>query len=203
MQLGLGTNTSWVSTYASGVSWANIVKSVRTTAQTEGWNSQVNVIGANDIEPGFNTWSNTNSWIQGYSSVDPAHYLNYGSADGCSTSSDDPNMPCNNGWTMDNGWEASWGAAPALAIPEIYCSPLAQQWTQICLDGSQYHGGAVYYDGPWDQYDLDSNDNYTAGQAWSQFWSDLNSYSATAQTPAYSLEIHWENGSTNVSSKPC
>lgn len=193
LKLGVGTNNSgYTPTYTTGVAWANIVAAIRSTVQSRGWSSQVDVFGANDIEPDWSAWSDTNAWIQGYSSVDPAHYLDYGSADGCSTSSDDPNRPCNNGWTMDNVWEASWGAAPALAIPEIYNTAQPLQWTQIALDGAQHHGGAVYYEGPWDEHDLNSSTN-TSAQAWSLFWNDLNSYSSIAQTPIFSAEIHMES----------
>ncbi|HEX8731262.1 MAG TPA: hypothetical protein VF725_04290 [Ktedonobacterales bacterium] len=206
MQLGVGTSNSWVGSYqpsySSGQSWANIVKSVQNTVNANGWESQVDVIGASDIEPGFSSYSAAYNWIQGYTSVDPAHYLDYGSADGCSTTSNNPHGGCNNSWIMDNVWWVSWGAAPALAIPEIYCSAQASQWTEIALDGVQYHGGSVWYDGPWDQYDLDYNTN-TSNQAWSQFWGDLNNQSSTAQTPKYSAEIHWENGATNQSTQGC
>lgn len=56
LKLGVGTNNSgYTPTYTTGVAWANIVAAIRSTVQSRGWSSQVDVFGANDIEPGWSS----------------------------------------------------------------------------------------------------------------------------------------------------
>jgi hypothetical protein len=191
LNLGIGTNnSSYDVNSAGGKTWAQVVSQVRSYNHTKGYDAQVGVVGANDIEPGFNSASASISWAQGYSSINPAHYLDYGSADGCPTNYSG-NGSCNNGWDQYDVWYVSWGAVSALPLPEIYYSSLAQQWAMISLYGAQYQNSTVYMQGPWDEYDLDSSTD-TSDAAWDQLWTDLNNNSLTQQSMSYSAEIHWE-----------
>jgi hypothetical protein len=134
----------------------------------------------------------TNSWVQGFYNVAGGtyKYLNFGSADGCPTTSYG-NGSCNNGWNQYDEWYVSWGVLPALPTPEIYYPALAQQWAMISLYGAKYQNSTVYIQGPMDEYDLD-NSTLTSSQAWNDLWIDLNNNSATAQGMVYSLQIHNE-----------
>ena len=97
-----------------------LIKAVQ--SDTSAYASQVTVWAGNDLEPPFNPWANTSGWISGYSSVDPALYLDYGSADGCSSTSH-ANGSCSNGWTTSDVYDAAWGATPAEARPEKSTMP--------------------------------------------------------------------------------
>lgn len=191
LSLGLGINNygSWV-TYANGQTWGNDVAAVQASNQTNGYSSQVGMMGAGDLEPGWNSFSATQSWVQGFSSVSGYDYLDFGSADGCPQYSSN-NGACNNGWNQYDVWYVSWGASPALPTPEIYYDTLARQWAMISLYGAQYQHSTVYMQGPWDEYDLD-NSTLTSSQAWNDLWTDLNNNSSTVQNMLYSLEIHNE-----------
>ncbi len=191
LTLGIGINNYgiWV-TYANGQTWANDVAAIQSYNQSHGYSSQVGMMGAGDLEPGWNSYSVTNSWVQGFSSVKGYDYLDFGSADGCPQYSDN-NGSCNNGWNQYDEWYVSWGALPALPTPEIYYDALARQWAMISLYGAQYQHATVYMQGPWDEYDLD-NSTLTSSQAWNDLWTDLNNNSSTAQNMIYSLEIHDE-----------
>jgi hypothetical protein len=191
LTLGIGTNNSAYDVNTSGgKTWAQIISTVISYNHSKGYDSQVGVDGANDIEPGFNSASASISWAQGYSSINPAHYLDYGSADGCPTNYSG-NGSCYNGWNQYDVWYVSWGAAPELPIPEIYYSSMAQEWAMISLYGAQHQNSTVYMQGPWDEYDLDSSTD-TSTSAWNQLWTDLNNNSLTKQNMSYSAEIHWE-----------
>jgi hypothetical protein len=198
LTLGIGTNNSaYHVDYNGGYQWAQLVGTINTYVQQQGWGTQVHVIGANDIEPGFDDYADTYNWVQGYAGYGSA-YLNYGSADGCSQTDSSGTSACNNGiggWTQADVWYVSWGAFPAMPLPEIYYSSMALQWTMISLYGAQHKGGAVPMQGPWDEYD-ECPSTLTSAQAWTDFSNDLNSYSQTKQTMPYAAEIHTEGSNT-------
>lgn len=187
LDLGIGTSNwtnGWV-TNSAGVAWANNVKAVQAYDQSHSYSSQVNAMGADDIEPSWNSFSATSSWVNGYSSTTTLLYMNYGSADGCPSGSAN-NGGCNNGWNQYDVYWVSWGAAPAVPTPEIYNSTLAWQWQKISLYGAIYQGGRMTIWAPWDE----NAGDYNATQAWDALWNDLNSDSRTAQNFLYSMEIH-------------
>ena len=97
LTLGIGTNNSVIysdSTYtALGKDWANVVSAVIASNKTTGIQNQVTIWGASDLEDWIDRNKNiiipadqTTAWVNGYSSLDPAAYVNYGSANGCPTS---------------------------------------------------------------------------------------------------------------------
>ena len=194
LTLGLGINNygSWV-TYTNGQTWGHDVAAVQASNQTNGYASQVGMMGAGDLEPSWNSFSATQSWVQGFASVSGFDYLDFGDANGaggCPQYSSN-NGSCGNGWNQYDEWYVCWGALPALPTPEIYRDFMARQWAMISLYGAQYQNAPVYMQGPWDGYDLDTT-GLTASQAWNDLWTDLNNNSATAQSMSYSLEIHDE-----------
>ena len=197
LTLGIGINNygSWV-TYANGQTWAKDVVAVQASNQSNGYAAQVNMMGAGDLEPGWNSFSVTNNWVQGFANVagNTYDYLDFGYAGdaqtGCPQYSSN-NGSCGNGWNQDDEWYVSWGVRPALPTPEIYYDFMARQWAMISLYGAQHRGGAVIMQGPWDGYDLDTA-GLTSSQAWNDLWTDLNNNPATAQNMFYSLEIHNE-----------
>ncbi len=182
LRLGLGTNNSADVTYNDGVTWANTVKVVANWVSTH-LTGQVVIIGANDIEPGWSSFSAAKAWVQGFIAGGGKLYLNFGSADGCP-----PYGSCNNGWTQDNVYYVSWYAPPALPAPEIYNYQMAQQWASISLYGKQHYNYPLVFQGPWDEYDMDTS-TLTAQQAWNDLWTDLNNDSLPTTMP-YSFEIH-------------
>ena len=194
VKLGIGTNNSYYDvSYSGGQAWAHDVAAVQSYNHSQGYDSQVVMLGANDIEswcPNCVSPSATINWANGFASVSGYLYLDYGSADGCPTNSSN-NGSCNGGWNQYDYWYVSWGATPALPTPEIYYASLAQQWAMISLYGAQHQNATVYMQGPWDENDLDSS-TLTSSQAWNDLWTDLNNNSATAQNMSYSLQIHWE-----------
>jgi hypothetical protein len=189
LTLAVGTNNSAYDISSSGgKAWAGVVQAVTQGTQSDA--SQVSIWGANDIEPSWSSWSAAKSWVDGYSNNGGGLYLDYGSADGCSQTTD-TNTTCNNRWTQSDVYYVAWGALSALSSPEIYYTSLAAQWTQISRYGAQYSQGPIYFEGPLDEYDLD-NSTLTSSAAWNALTSDLNQYAATQPTEdmPYSLEVH-------------
>jgi len=92
LTLAVGTNNSLGVSESYGSDWGNLVKAVANNTST--FASQVLIWGGSDLEPAWSSWSDVQDWIKGYSSVNPPLYLNYGSADGC-TQTTDENGGCN------------------------------------------------------------------------------------------------------------
>lgn len=196
LYLGIGTNNSAgdVST-AGGQTWGNDVVAAQAYDVSKGYNSQVVMVGANDLESGsgWSSASAASAWAQGFSSKD-GFYIDFGSANGCPTSQPSGviNASCNDGWTQEDYWYLSWGNSAAVPAPEIYNSAMAHQWATLSLFSAKNHtDGRILMQGPWDEYDEDHS-TLTATQAWDDLWNDLNANSATAQNMPYSLEIWTE-----------
>jgi hypothetical protein len=181
--LELGTNNSAYNvSNAGGVAWGNMVKDVVNFVNSH--YGQVIVQGANDIEPSWHTYGGTHDWALGFGATSGTFYMNYGSADGCPTTSDN-NGGCNNGWNQYDVWFISYGYSPAITAPEIYFYAQAQQWTQISHYGRDHQAKAAHYTAPWDENDLDSH-TFTTQQAWD------NLTGLMGEPCPYSMQIHWE-----------
>lgn len=202
LNLAVGTNNSRSDRldYGGGRSWASLVSTIRSDIAANGWSSQINVEAANDLEPAFDGPTATRNWVDGYNSINPAHLLNYGSADACpqysasnglcAVSHTDWGNPSDRDWNQSDVYYVSWGARAAYSLPEIYLQSMANQWSMISLYGAQSgNSGAIYFDGPLDDNDLESYYN-TSDQAWTQLWSAINNYLSTSMTPSFSAQIH-------------
>jgi hypothetical protein len=176
--MAIGTNNSYYQVSSTGGStWASVVNAVHSWVASSGYASQVDVIGANDMEePDYDTFSPTQAWVNGYWTS--YIYFNYGSADGCPQFTHTNSPACDNGWTQDNVWWVSYGAVPAYATPEIYNQGQANEWGQI----KQWK--SMSFEGPLDEYPLDTS-TFTAAQAWNALAAAEGSAPMSA-----SLEIH-------------
>jgi hypothetical protein len=152
---------------------------------------QVQVNGANDMEPGFGPVAATRAWVQGFTGGTQRTLLNFGSADGCpvSLSTDTTvNHACNNGWTIQDIWWVSGGSDRVAAAPEIYNAVQPQQWAVISRYGADVHHHPLVYHGVWDHHAMGDGTN-TAERAWDLLWRSLRLDERTAVVPAYSMEI--------------
>jgi hypothetical protein len=138
LRIIIGTNNStgsWVN-YEAGRAFAKLVNDVSSWIINNGYSSQVDAAGGNDMEVNYNTPSATKAWIDGYASISTRYLYNYGDAGGCpqygTTSS--PGS-CNNGWTQEDIWYISWKSPVAWPLPEIYNTVGSQSrhWQQISI----------------------------------------------------------------------
>lgn len=188
LMLGIGTNNSGSSSASLGTAWANVVNDVKGWLSYRGYNSQINAGGANDIEPSWNSVANSNGWSNGFHNAGCCWYIDFGSADGCSTYAYN-NTGCSNSWVQDNVWWAAWGNPAAQSTPEIYIQANADQWFMIAKYSFYYKGSQQHFQGPMDQYDLDPT-TFTSAQAWNALSGDINADGNTAHNMPYSVQIH-------------
>jgi hypothetical protein len=138
VMIAIGTNNDLHVSQAQGQTWASkVVEPVRKHAAPH---RDIEIAGANDIEPGFGSGPReTKAWLRGYLTHTKARFVFNGSADGCSN--EHSRSVCNKGWTMHDLAYVAGGAAPEriLVLPQIYNVPMAYQWALISrtavLDG--------------------------------------------------------------------
>lgn len=209
LNLGIGVNNygPYVDS-RTGADWANVAKAVATWVSNRGYSDQVTVWGAADLEPSWNSTTNTCAWADGYAGVSgrPPYY-DFGSADGCPTSGTRPGIDgtCNNGWRQSDVWYVSWGVSPAWPLPQIYntTGANARQWQQISLYGYYNQSGrTLYFPGEMTQYQACQQRGGCAGtdntpsQGWQQLYDALNCYGSTPcptsqSSLPYSTDIKW------------
>jgi hypothetical protein len=159
--------------------------------------------GANDMEPGWDSPSETRAWVNGFFSSTPVVALyNYGSCDSC------PYFNClsctpPNGWSLDDIWYISWGATGAYPLPEIYLSSgaNADQWYRMGVYAYTNHGSSMNFSGVFTQWqacqDVGPNacpyTGNTPATGWTQLYNALNGDSRTKQPLDWSTDISWQN----------
>jgi hypothetical protein len=188
LELAIGTNNSAYQVGSpGGKSWAtNVVGPVQSWISANGIGSQVTASAANDMEPSWAAVAGTRAWVDGYAGTGKGRVVNFGSADGCPQTMYS-NGSCNNGWRQSDVWYVSWGNSAAFSMPEIYSSALSKQWTMISRYGYySQNGRRIHYDGPLTQAPACC---YTPGQAWTQFWTDLNASTSTSTSFSYHSNI--------------
>jgi hypothetical protein len=64
MMLRVGTNNSYYDVnFSGGSTWGQVVSDIIASNQANGYDAQVSVGGANDIEPSWDTAANTKAWV--------------------------------------------------------------------------------------------------------------------------------------------
>jgi len=168
-----------------GAQWANsVVDPVEAHVIANYENSQVSAEGGFDAEPAWGAWAGTKAWADYYdANVAHGRLVDIGSADGCSTSTYS-NSGCSNGWNQADEYYLAWhGNSRNFALPEIYTSSLALQWTMISKYGGVSGGGGyVAYDGP---LSTTKTGYLSPTSAWDDFWNDLNNNGAPSSPTFY------------------
>jgi len=216
--------------YAFGQRFADTTYNLNEWIRASGYASRLWVMGALDIEwagpecyptvrncqKRYYTWNTpfvTRGWVEGFNANSRGRelYLNYGACVGCRTvpdltwvftsSKDDNGVVMN--WTQSDVYYVSWGAAPALPLPEIYRNDgyLARQWQAVSLFGALYRGGKMTFPGAMTQYqscqqrrtdECETLDN-TPEEGWSQLYYWLNQDPRTAQPVLrWVTDIRWQ-----------
>lgn len=198
----VGTNNSYNVTYEGGQSFAKMINNINSYNNTNSYSDQVEVDGGNDMEPNYADPVSTKDWVKGYDTVNSYSLYNYGSADGCyhtNASTGSINYSCNNGWKYEDMYYVTWGAPPAVPLPQIYDNNgiMAEQWQNINKYAVVSHNAYMDFTGSLTQYGAcqqngcsSSLDN-TPSQGWTQFYNELNSDPKTAESTLDSTDIKW------------
>lgn len=198
--IALGTSNSGSNvTRAQGEAWAQLVQSVDSYVRIEGFSSRIAVLGANNIELGFNSYDVTIEWVNGYIGTTTRPFLNVGACEGCPDRLNPDRVP-NNGWTVANIWEVSDGPQ-RVALPQIYRTDgvSARQWQYVSKQKYLTTGDDIVFNGAFtqqracqDRPACEGTDN-TPENGWTQFWLELNNDADTTQPFLSNLtDVRWE-----------
>jgi hypothetical protein len=217
--IAVGTNSSGDEGgmfFEHGVTWAQMVNEVNNWLMHPDhlYFSQVAVVGASNIEPGFNPPAIAKAWVNGYDSASLYWFYNVGSTEGCPSDypPEDPETgtyppnPCNSGWTQDDIYYVSWGVMTAWPLPEIYnvVEENAKQWYRIGIYGARNYNTRMTFDGSLTQYqaclqnpgECDGTDNLPE-EGYKQLfkWLHMDKYDRTIKTLKWSTDIMEYHGS--------
>ncbi len=197
--------------YNHGVAWARMVNDLNAWLTTQGYASQVLVVGANDVELAWNTPAITKAWVNGYDSAYKFDWYDYGSLDGCATNSNPTSSICGNTWTREDAWYVTYGTKPAWPLPLIYATNgvNAQQWALLSLYSFNTRGYSFIFIGPMTQKQAcDQSPGQCPGldntpeQGWNQLFSELRNKTATYFIPPWLTDIKWWNGVVTMGAAP-
>jgi hypothetical protein len=198
LRLAVGTSNygSDVS-YRHGHAWAKMVNDANDWLKANGYDSEIDIAGADDIELSWNTPGPTKSWVRGYNGAAEWPYYDYGDAASCP-----PRGSCAPGWTQEDVWIVSWGVRSAWPLPEVYTPTRSQaeQWFGLALYSFVHHGSRMQIAGVISQrmackqsadscWGMDND----AKTAWSQLSRLLNSDPRTAQQLRWSTDVRWHD----------
>jgi hypothetical protein len=178
-----------------GRAWARMVNAANDRLAALGFAARIDITGANDIEPGWGPPREARAWVRGYDSVNEWPYYDFGGAAGCP-----PYGDCEGRWTLEDVWYVSWGAAPALPLPEIYTKngASARQWYHVSLYSAVRHRSPMTIAGVVSQRracaqtpDPCRGMNNTPPRAWRQLSKVLNADRRTAQHLRWVTDMSW------------
>lgn len=183
-----------------GRAWSNFVDKV--AHDTSDIASQVKYEGGYDMEVGWNSGSDSITMLQGFYSLHSYATMDIGDAAGCPTSG---RTDCVSGytWTVEQRYNAAWGATLAFSLPEIYntSGTQAQQWANLSRYGAHEHAdlfGPIQFSGVLTQSQAcaqrggcSGTDN-TPAQGYTQLYNALAQESDTAMTPRWSDDMKWQ-----------
>lgn len=181
--VAVGTNNDLKTDGRTGAEWATRV--VNPLRERAGAAPNLQVMGADDIEPGFSSGlPAARRWLLGYLHATSAPLIYNGSADGCSPAR--MASSCHAGWTAtDIAWLAGL-AAPnrILALPQIYTKVMVGQWEQIARTAVVYGGHPLHILGPLTETAACGSDpdcpTMPSRTAWLALWHGLRSSPLTS-----------------------
>lgn len=210
LRIGLGTSNYPGSavTGAAGRALARAAKG----ATNDLAGSQATAWGAVDFEAwgaGSGLNAQSRNMLDGYNAVTGRRPLvNFGSADGCPTSSVPAAGSCNAGLNADTIWYVSTRGA-ARPLPEIYTTTgsQAKQWKFLSLYAHR-KGAAMSFpavmaqQGACDQRGGCAGTDNGPATAWTQLNEQLDSDSRIETDPGAPTNIHWQQSTAAVGSRP-
>ena len=134
-----------------GKAWADMVDATANNISYYGYASQVDVVGAADIEVSWGTSSIGRRWVDAYDSVNNWPMYDFGDAAGCpqSGATATAHQCGTSSWYQDDLYWISWGSPSAWGLPEIYTSnnSMAKEWQQISKWATLNSKSKIYFAG--------------------------------------------------------
>src|SRR5579859_394956 len=164
--LGGYSSSSW---YTAGQQWGDIVNNDQSYSSSSGYSNYIGVIGADDIEVGWQGYSQSSAFVNGYNNHSSRAFFDYG---------DDAGGANPYPWTAYEVWYVAWGAADDYPLPEIYYNVDATtDWEQLSIWACNNGHGPIGFKGTmaeyptgnypstayYDMYNAEASNSCTAG----------------------------------------
>lgn len=220
----VGTNSSGsYVTPEHGQAWGTMINELNTWLVSQGYNSQIAIVGGSDMETNFRAPSEASEWVDGYSVTGSYPVYNYGNASGCPLDYP-PTEPehqsgivarqCDvQGWTQEDVFYVSWGSIRAFPFPEIYNiqGANAQQWYRIALYKNLVYGSTMEFRGSLAQYTaceqerdpitgqlppdcIGTNNTVDAAHAQLSTWLSSDPYDRVREPLQWKSDMMWYEG---------
>lgn len=192
--IAVGVNNDIDVNATTGRDWAT--KVINPLASYAAGFTNIQIAGANDIEPGFSgSYSASSNWVAGYLAATRTRFVFNGSADGCAWTV--TNRSCNNGWTMAGLYNLAAGMAPTRTVnlPQVYNYTMADQWKYISLTGVGRAKPRINFGGPLTEVTACAQArggcaSITGHSAWQRLWNNLQSHpSLRVSSLPYSTDL--------------
>ena len=137
------TSSTYYAPTARGTDWATFIAGLNGVAPPK-----LHVVGANDIEPGFefgSTQAQAIAWKKAYVANPNVQFVFNGAADGCPVTWT-THGTCAKGWTASGLYGLASGTRTR-ALPQVYFGAMATQWAMIDATG----GGHISFVGSLQQ----------------------------------------------------
>lgn len=191
LRIGVGTNNfanfcvdcgmTAAEVTGHGKAWANMVDAAAGAVYNAGYGSQVDLVGAADIEVSWGSSSIGRRWVDAYDTVNNWAMYDFGDAAGCrqSGTTATPDQCGSSSWYQDDLYWIAWGSPSAVALPEIYTadSSMAKEWQQISLWGVKSGSTKIGFTGAM---------TTTVGNTPTVGWTQLRDQCATSSSTALS-----------------
>ncbi len=162
--------SSW---YTAGQKWGQLVLDVQSFVVNNGMSAQIGVYGADDIEIGWNSYTNSKAFVDGYNSITHRVFFDYG---------DDPGGTNPAPWTAYQVWYVAYGAPANYPLPEIYYNADAtEDWEPLSIWACNNEGGPIKFKGTMTEYPTGNS----PATGYLDMYNAINSNSCTRTVLSY------------------
>lgn len=174
--------------YTAGQQWANVVDTVNRWLIRQNYGRQMIAYGGDDIETGWDSFSKTRPFVDGFNANDPAYYklMDFGDA------------WQHTGWTDADVYYVAQGAANDSPLPEIYSPAAATRWAQIEVGQGPMQFSALITECqgsdplPVSDCQVGNHTELAPNQAWRQLRNTLNSNGVGQASLDYTTNIKYQ-----------
>ena len=201
IELSIATSSDQIDVFPGSISnhgreWGLLVERLQIYAKP--YIARLTISGGVNAELDFAKPLSSHAWIDAYSAASTMPLYVVGDCASCPTKQQTFLIP-NNGWSVEDIWYLVWSGR-SFPFPQIYTTDgtNARQWQYIADWARRFKSSDVDFMGVLTQDDACATNGpcpttrNTPEDAWTQLWTELNSYDSTVQpTIKWLSDVSW------------